>query len=284
MELEALAIDIDITCPTIAESVIREPVGNHGLPWDMHKSPIATALLKMGCSVPGIDLEAVADEEKQMIQTEQKLNTLKSIFKYTDQEATAVLDYYQWDEVLALIIKGRSRIIEAGVFEMVRKHSKLRYEMLTLLRNKIKRNMKFYQPYPTKIVIEGEAKRLCWWKIKFPYFSEEMVDCIFPDRGLFYTIQPKASYRPKSTVTMYKVEERQYGIAFGLTGDLITTSVNHSGKLFKAKIADYVLLRYSKKKSRLDIIYKLNIYTSDGVKIDTHIQPRYLKLGRPKTE
>jgi len=119
--------------------------------------------------------------------------------------------------------------------------------MLALLRNKIRQNMKFYQPYPTKVVIEGEVKRLCWWKIKFPFFSEQMLEFVFPHLGCFYKIQPKASYRPKSTVLMYKVDDMKFATAFGVTSDLLTASVHHLGKLFKAQIADYVLLQYSKK-------------------------------------
>jgi len=194
------------------------------------------------------------------------------------------LIFFQHDVVLATKINAFIKYPFGALnskAEIINSSFKLRYEWLTLLRKKL-RCMKFYQPYPSKVVIEGKIVRDCWWKIKLPFITEENFAWLFPDKDIFYKIQPKPSYRPKSTVYLYKVEGGLFHQAFGVYPDLLKTPVSHLGKVYNANIADFVLLKFSKKTSKLEIIYKLNIYTTDGVKVEPHIQPRYLRLGRPK--
>lgn len=206
------------------------------------------------------------------------------MFKFSDAEANQVLEHYNWDEVKAIAVYFRSRQWDSfpGVAAIISSNFKLRFEMLALLRQKIKRNMKFYQPYPTKLVIEGEKKRDCWWKVKFNSFTEEMLTILFPDRDLYYLIQPKKSYRPKSTVTMYKVTEFQFEITLGVARDILNTTVVHLGQIYKVMLSDFIIVKHSKKTGIFEVIYKLEISTSDGIKVEPQIQPRYLRLGRPK--
>jgi len=124
-----------------------------------------------------------------------------------------------------------------------------------------------------------------WWsknkrllvEAKVWFNTTKLFRCFIPRQSWNYSTY--CHVQTKIKVTILKVTSSYFHSV--LNTSELSNVVTHIGLSFRAKISDYVIIKYSSSTSKLEVIYKLTIFTSSSIKLD-HIQPKYLRLGRPK--
>jgi len=129
--------------------------------------------------------------------------------------------------------------------------------VLDIVKKKICASMRYFQPYPSSVLIGICRIRANWHRIKMNCIPKHLFEILVPLQ--FSKIQPCPEFRPNSKVTLLVITEQQFSVALGWELQTFHKPISYYGSPFLAKVPK-IIIKHSATSNKLEFIYIVDVY------------------------